>query len=375
MPQKKIAFIQAGAFSYTNHFVHDMLTREFPDYELQVVHVWPNLMRIRNFYSFSNLLCAVLEYKADLLVWRRIWPHLGYLFRTTYAFKQIRQRIRQHLEQDHLVFTFQTQSFFDASQPGTPHFVYTDHTVLANLSYPGYHKKDFRFPWLEYEKTVYQNARLNFTMSTNIANSIVEQYGCTPQQVACVYAGSNINGTTTPEPGNPQKYHNKHILFVGVEWERKGGPQLVAAFQQVLQQHPDARLTIVGCSPQISLPNCYVVGHAPREDVQRYYQQASIFCLPTRREPFGIVFIEAMTYKLPVVGTNIGAIPDFIVDGTNGYLVEPDDTERLSAVLRELLDQPESCAVLGENGYQMAMDRYTWEKTGKRIRQHIEMVL
>ena len=68
----------------------------------------------------------------------------------------------------------------------------------------------------------------------------------------------------------------------------------------------------------------------PIEKVSDYYNQASVFCMPTRLEPFGIVFLEAMYHQLPIVASNIGAANDFIEDNKNGYLLPPDDTVGIS---------------------------------------------
>jgi glycosyltransferase involved in cell wall biosynthesis len=139
----------------------------------------------------------------------------------------------------------------------------------------------------------------------------------------------------------------------------------------VLQVHPDARLTIVGCTPQVDLPNCQVVGRVPVAEVSQYYRQASIFCLPTRLEPFGIVFIEALNHKLPVVATDVGAIPDFVTSGHNGYLVKPDQVEPLAQALIDLVGDPDKCRLFGERGYRIAMDRYTWDSVGARMKEAI----
>lgn len=278
------------------------------------------------------------------------------------------------LAKDKYAFSFQMQSLFDASTEGLPHFVYTDHTHLANLYYPNFDPKSlYSKSWIELEKTIYHNATINFTRSSNITRSIIEQYSCKPEKVVCVYAGSNAK-VNHAAIGN-RNYEGKNILFVGMAWERKGGPELVEAFKTVLKVHPDAKLTIVGCSPQLDVPNCNVVGQVPLEEVNKYYERASIFCLPTKLEPFGIVFIEALMHKLPVVATDIAAIPDFILDGENGYLVRPNDVEQLARALIDLVGNPRKCQAFGEKGCQIALERYTWEKVGAKIRENIASVV
>jgi glycosyltransferase involved in cell wall biosynthesis len=78
-----------------------------------------------------------------------------------------------------------------------------------------------------------------------------------------------------------------------------------------------------------------------------------------------------MMHRLPVVGTRIGAVPDMVEDGVNGYLVEPGQSQTLAEALCRLLDSPEVCQTFGLRSYQKAVDRYTWAGTGQRIRKRI----
>jgi glycosyltransferase involved in cell wall biosynthesis len=273
-------------------------------------------------------------------------------------------------DKDYL-FTIQTQSLFDASTSKVPNFVYTDHTHLANLKYPGYSKDKLASAnWIELERSIYQNAALIFTISENIRFSIVDQYTINPQKVKCVYAGCNIPVSPLNMSKSP-KYSNKNILFVGLDWQRKGGPQLIQAFYKVLEKHPDATLTIVGASPRLNIPNCSVIGKVPLSEVAKYYEQASVFCLPTTLEPFGIVFLEAMTHKIPIVATNIGAIPEFIIDGESGYLIPPNNVKLLAERLIDLLDDPNKCQSFGDKGYKLASSKYSWENTSMLMYEHI----
>jgi glycosyltransferase involved in cell wall biosynthesis len=211
-------------------------------------------------------------------------------------------------------------------------------------------------------------------MSPSISNSIIEDYSCSPDKVSCVYCGANVQ-VTEDEIFNENRYSNKNILFIGMDWQRKGGPELVEAFRTVLHTYPDATLTIVGCSPKLNIPGCNVVGRVPLSHVKRYFNEASVFCLPSRVEPVAFVCIEAMAHKLPVIASNIGAIPDYLHEGKNGYLVEPNNSRQLSEKIIELIGSPQKCKTFGEYGHNLFRDRYTWEKTVARIRENIEQFL
>jgi glycosyltransferase involved in cell wall biosynthesis len=366
---RKLAFLKVGDFSHINASVLELLTTNFPDFHIDVIEV-PDLLSKKDVRA---LIYRLKGFGSRLLPSRKAASRS--FFKTPYAFNRIKRALLDRLADQEYGFTFQTQSLFDGSLPGVPHFVYTDHTYLASLRSPGV-KPDPSFvkSWLECERTVYQNASLTLTMSSNISRSIIEDYSCSPSKVSCVYAGANVQ-VTKDEAFDQKRFSNKNILFVGVDWERKGGPVLVEAFRTVLATFPDATLTIVGCAPKLDIPNCHVVGKAPLSDVKKYFMQASAFCLPTTSEPFGIVFLEAMAHKLPIVASNIEAIPDFVHEGKNGYLVEPNNSIQLSQKIIDLIGSHERCRIFGEYGHDLFWGRYTWEKTGIRIRENIEKFL
>jgi glycosyltransferase involved in cell wall biosynthesis len=366
---KKIAFIRRGRVPLVSEKIAAELQKKFPQYEVETFDITA-IIKSKKSLFIANAFHTIKEYGPKVLLGKAKFRN--YFFRTTYLFKQIKALMAQRLNRTDYKFSFQMQSLFDASIQGLPHVIYTDHTALANLDYPGFDKRSFYSDdWLKLEQTIYRNATLIFTRSNNITHSVVEKYNCPAYKVICVYAGSNATITDHDE----RDYTNKNILFVGLDWERKGGPQLAEAFKTVLQRHPDAQLTIVGCSPTIDLPNCNIMGAVPLEEVSSFYQKAAIFCLPTKLEPFGIVFIEAMSYKLPVVATNIGAIPDFIMNNQNGYLVEPNNVQQLATALIDLLDNPKKCQAFGERSYEVVTEKYTWENTGALIEENIDWML
>jgi glycosyltransferase involved in cell wall biosynthesis len=144
---------------------------------------------------------------------------------------------------------------------------------------------------------------------------------------------------------------------------------------RLLAKHPDATLTVVGCSPRIEHKNIRVLGKIPLEKVDEEYSKASIFCMPTRQEPFGIAIVEAMHRKLPVVSTNIGAMPDMVTNGVNGFLLVPDDVDGFYTALLRLLNSPELCESMGMESKQIANEKYRWNNTGTIISGNIKRVL
>jgi len=370
-----IAIIRRGSFSSINDSFLAAFTEKLPGYDVDVVDVLELMQDEGRLFAAFARLAALKEFTRLLLSRReKMGGAGGCLIRTTFYLERLRRRLAERLSQRRYVFTLQTQSLFDASLLGTPHFVYTDHAELQCLRLPGFSPKDLFPPrWIGLETSIYRNASTVFTMSDATRRCLVDEYGIPETQVAWVGAGPNA----APADGAvsaPDRYESQRILFVGARWEPKGGPELAVAFERVLGSHPRAQLMIVGCSPMLSLPNCEVVGPVPVGQVDSYYDRASVFCVPTRREAYGIVFLEALAHGLPVVATRVGALPELVSEGQNGYLVEVGDVDALTSRLTALLDDPEACRRFGVAARRVGKS-YSWGRTAETVVRHIKKVV
>jgi glycosyltransferase involved in cell wall biosynthesis len=370
-----IAIVKRGSFSSINDAFLGAFTELLPGYDVDVVDVLELMAGEGYVFKARSRLAALKEF-TRLLLLRREKMHGagGCLIRTTFYLERLRRRLRERLSQRQYVFTLQTQSLFDASLPGIPHFVYTDHAELQCLRLPDFSPKQLFPPrWIRYETSMYRNASMVFTMSDATRCCLIDEYGIPETQVAWVRAGPNA------PPGDgavsaPDRYKSQQILFVAARWEPKGGPELAAAFERIVRAHPNAELTVVGCSPALALPNCEVVGPVPVAQIGGYYDRASVFCLPTRREAYGIAFLEALTHGLPIVATRVGALPEFVSEGENGYLVEVGDVEALTSRLTALLEDPDKCRRFGDAARRVG-ESYSWERTAETVLRHIEKVV
>ena len=346
-----------------------MLAATFPEYEIETFTL-SQMLKHRFDILLVNMLFALRDNGFSILKSKNA---LRKAFMTTpYLFSFIKRLIAKIIlpNRSDYVFSIQLQSLFDLSVPDLPHYIYTDHTHLANLTYADFNPEDLRSSkWVSLERQIYQNAAHIFTRSTNISESLVENYNVDPGKTTCAFVG--VNTTITPNQLDNQNYANKNILFVGFDWERKVGPDLVSAFEKVLKVHPDAKLSIVGPNPQVDHPNIQVYGRLPLEDLHKHYKSASLFCLPTHLEPFGVVFVEAMSYGLPIIATQIGAIPDFVLEEINGYLVAPGDVDGLAERIIAVIGNPDLLRTFGGRSRQLAADRYNWECVGEIIRKQI----
>jgi glycosyltransferase involved in cell wall biosynthesis len=187
---------------------------------------------------------------------------------------------------------------------------------------------------------------------------MIEDYGVEAERVHRVNGGCN---SAVEESIDPERYRRKNVLFIGTDWQIKAGDHLVRAFQLVRERHPDATLTIVGCRPDVSGPGIKVVGPVPSAEIGGYLTKASLFCMVSLREAFGIAYIEAMQAGLPVIAADLGATPDFVINDVTGYRVGYDDLDGLVQRLDQLLANPDLCERLGTAGRELAVREYTWE--------------
>ncbi len=235
----------------------------------------------------------------------------------------------------------------------------------------------------ERELSVYRDAAGIFTLSERLRRSFIEDLELSPAQVHAMLAGPNLDVTRIPTTFPRDAVdHAPTILFVGRQFHRKGGDVLMEAFRRVRERIPDARLLIAGPSSLVVRePGITVLGDLNKNDQAGWaalvdaYGSADVFCLPTRFEPFGIAFIEAMYFGLPCVGTNAWAVPEMIADGETGFTVPIDDVPALTDRLLRLLTDRALARRMGEAGRLRAQRHFTWERVVQRMMQTIEPVV
>lgn len=362
-----IAFI--STYTHPSRDSMEQMVRDsFPEYRVEDISIQKLIKRHRG-WIVPNLIALLHEYPGSLVSGSK--HARGNYKKTTYLFRKLHQAMREVIDPARHVFSFQTQSMYDTSVPGVPHFLYTDHTHLSNLSSPDFDRRKLRpEAWIRLERTVYENAAVVFTRSSDVSADLCKHYGIPAEKVVCARFGTNARIDPGFAPAN-DGYSNQRILFIGRDWERKGGPALLLAFAEARKIHPAAELVIVGAKPEVSMPNCRVLGDLPMDQLSALYASASIFCVPSLSEPFGVVFLEAMMHRLPVIASRIGALPDMVCEGVTGRLVTSNDPEALTRALVELLSDPGLCRKMGEAGYDHAVRNYTWQNVGETVRASI----
>jgi glycosyltransferase involved in cell wall biosynthesis len=234
---------------------------------------------------------------------------------------------------------------------------------------------------IAWQKSLFLGAAAIFTFSDYIRRSFLTDYALDPERVITVGSGPNLPLDRIPRT----RLHREGskaptILFVGRDFEHKGGPVMLEAFRLVRERLPDARLLIVGPSSlSLAEPGVESLGFlrkdapADFERLMQAYAAADVFCLPTRYESFGIAFVEAMWFGLPVVAPAQWAIPEIVEHGTTGFLVDREAATTYASRLLELLEEPSRAREMGGRGRERAESRFSWDHVAVRMTEIISV--
>jgi alpha-maltose-1-phosphate synthase len=238
-------------------------------------------------------------------------------------------------------------------------------TKLAELKYPpwfGLNPSDAP-QWYVLEEGLYRRCARIFTTSESTRASFIQHYGIPAERVQVVGVGVHQIFEHKEKP-----YNENTVLFVGIDFERKGGPALLKAFAEVKRRLPAAKLLIAGPRSGAVQPGVEWLGHlTDRERIQEIFAQATVFAIPSVCDPFPRVVFEAMSHGLPVVGSRADGIPEMIREGKTGFLVATDDERALAERLYQLLSSSELCASLGTAGRAEVRERFMWHHVVDRI--------
>lgn len=235
---------------------------------------------------------------------------------------------------------------------------------------------------IELDKKAFLNAGHCMLASEWNKNSAVNDYGINPGKISVVPCGANMDfipaadDLKTSQPGKCQ------LLFLGVEWERKGGELALDAFRLLKEKGIDPHLYIIGCVPPHDLSNEKNVIIIPyldknkKEDFQQLHKiflQTDFLLLPTRAECAGVVFSEASAYGIPSITTDTGGVATYVKNGINGFALPLQvSAEAYAEKIRQLLADKQAIQNLKLFSRKYYEENLNWDLWGRRFQQIAE---
>lgn len=225
----------------------------------------------------------------------------------------------------------------------------------------------------EIERKIIRKAFCSILPSQWAVNSALVDYGIKSDKVRLIKLGANVSELPKiDEEYLAKKFDNKcRILFVGKDWERKGGDILLSTFNTLKKLGFDSELTIVGCKPFKGNPPEDVTVY---ESISKYdpegfrlynklHTEASFFMLPTQAEAFGNVFAEAAAFATPVLASQTGGVPSVIDNGKTGLLLPLDASgEDYADVIISLWSDKKKLREMGKSAHEKFLSELNWDK-------------
>jgi glycosyltransferase involved in cell wall biosynthesis len=215
-------------------------------------------------------------------------------------------------------------------------------------------------------------------VQTGIEGQVLASLGVSPGRIVRLGMGVDLVHT---QGGDGPRFCSQHgidgpvVTFMGVLTDDKGIVHLLRAMQRLWQQGSDATLVIAGrpitpssfervfgTLPETDRVHIRRLGPVSGQLKQDMLAATDLFAMPSRIDSFGIVYLEAWAYRVPVIGCHAGGVPDVIDDGHDGLLVDYGDEEGLATAIDGLLANPERCRAMGRQGRAKVEAHYTWDR-------------
>ncbi len=354
----RTAFVMEQALGHVTHYRN---LREFTDRQPDIAPVWlPIPFEVRGLARLAPVLRSNWSVRAS---WRA---------------RRALDRVQARGSLDAAVFHTQVTSLFSiAFMHRVPSLISIDATPI-NYDTVGmfYGHRPAGTGFLDRKK--YEMNRRAFhaaaglvTWSEWARHSLVDDYGVDRARIRVLAPGASsaffkIGQTRSASP-SPARAERLHVLFVGADFERKGGPTLLQSMDGPLANR--CELHIVTQS-EISAPPNVIVHRglqANSPELLRLFADADLFVLPTHADCLGVVLMEASAAGLPLITTHVGALSEALDPGQSGLLIPPGDTRALQAALRAMNDDPERRRRMGRAAYAFARKSFDAERNNRAM--------
>lgn len=219
------------------------------------------------------------------------------------------------------------------------------------------------------EQKAISNADLIIYSSEWAKNNAINHYGADSDKVKVIEFGANLSDIIPKQIVTPEM-NCCNLLFIGRNWQNKGGEKAYQAYLSLKKQGYLCSLTIIGCNPtniDTTDPYLHIIPHinkSNKEDqlrLDKIFSTAHFFILPTVFDCYGIVFCEASAYGIPSLASDVGGVHQVVRNGKNGNLLPPNATpEEYARKISEIWNNPQRYQELRLSSRREFEERLNW---------------
>jgi len=286
-------------------------------------------------------------------------------FRTEWANSFFARRCLEQALKDYQadVLHIHTQSIAYLAVPlfkQLPSVVSIDYTAALLAKEHPYPAKITYKPIIAAEQKCFAAAAHIITWSERARNSVINDYGISPTKVTAIPPPAPLDFLTRITPKQKSGESLPRLLFVGNDFVRKGGEDLLAVFAESFTNRCELDIISNDLVNLPKLPNLRIHrGISPLSpEILKLYEAADIFVMPTHEDCYPMVFIEAMGAGLPSIGTTVMGVPELVQNGVNGLTIKPGDREELRQALLKLIEDPDLRLSMGQAGREIAKQKF-----------------
>ncbi len=241
---------------------------------------------------------------------------------------------------------------------------------------------------IDMDRLVFQKASHCMLASDWTKASAINDYHIDANKISVVPFGANIDAAPSIDSLKLAPNEICQLLFLGVEWERKGGQIALDTLHALNKNGISAQLTIIGCTPpgfvegQFSDENVSIIPFIDKHhqsEVNRLndiLSKSDFLLLPTRAECAGIVFCEASAYGIPAITTNTGGVGNYVKDGINGYALPLEaGSDEYATVIQKVFTDKVGYRQLCISSRKRYEEDLNWENWGTAFHQIAKNIL
>jgi glycosyltransferase involved in cell wall biosynthesis len=200
---------------------------------------------------------------------------------------------------------------------------------------------------------------------SNFAKKIYLRFGIPEEKISVVYPGMPVRQSKRTEPDDEVKF-----LFIGKKLTRKGAFLVKKSFEKLVEEYDNIKLTVVTSQTEklADSRNINCIRSMQREALfNKVFPIHDVFLFPVYNEGFGITIEEAMSFGMPVISTNINAIPELVENEKTGFLIERGNSKELTEKMRILIDDEELRRKMRKNTIERFKNKFWYERTNEAL--------